>query len=164
LIVCPVRAASRASDSGSPLKPHARALDLPAFRIFTASGQAVTDTSLAGRVTVLNVWATWCSPCLRELPSLDRLQQRLGAKVRVLAVSQDKEGAAVASVYLDRLGIRHLDVLYDREAVLTGAFRARVLPLTVILDKEGKEHARFAGDLDWTDAPVVRFIEQLADR
>lgn len=160
----PVQATDGTSDAGSPLKPHVRALDPPAFKVLTASGQTVTDASLAGRVTVLNLWATWCSPCLRELPSLDRLQEKLGGKARVLAVSQDKEGAAVASAYLQRLGIRHMEVAYDREAALTGAFRARVLPLTVILNREGKEIARYAGDLDWTDGSVLRFIERLADR
>ena len=161
MIAAPAHAAP---DPGKSIKPHARPLDLPAFSLLADSGPAVTDASLAGRVTVLNIWATWCSPCLRELPSLDLLQQRLAGKVRVLAVSQDREGAAVAAPYLRRLGIRHLEALYDREATLTGAFRARVLPLTIILNKEGKELARFAGDLDWAAAPVVHLIEQFADR
>jgi len=164
MAVLPAQAANGASDPGSRIKPHASALDLPAFRVFTASGQAVSNSSLTGRITVLNIWATWCSPCLRELPSLDRLQEKLGGKVRVLAVSQDREGASVASPYLHRLGIRHLETLYDREATLTAAFRARVLPVTVILNQEGRELARVIGDLDWADASVVHFLGQLAGR
>ena len=150
------------SPAGS-LTPHATPLALPAFRIASGQGRVLASSDMAGRVTVLNIWATWCGPCLRELPALDRLQQDLGDNVRVLAVSQDEAGDKAVRPYLARLGASPLEVHYDTKAELASSFRARVLPVTVVIDKNGRERARYVGELDWSAAAPVRFIRQLAD-
>lgn len=148
---------------GAAIAPHIRPQVLPSFKVASRPGKVLASNDLRGRVTVLNIWATWCSPCLRELPTLDRLQQHLGDKVRVLAVSQDEAGEKVVGPYLTRLGASHVEVHYDTKGELASAFRARVLPVTVIIDKEGRERARYVGELDWSAAAAVRFVGQLAE-
>lgn len=148
---------------GGSLAAHVKPLALPAFKIVSPPDKVLSSSDLRGRVTVLNIWATWCGPCLRELASLDRLQQKLGDKVRVLAVSQDEAGERVVGPYISRMAASHLEVHYDTQGRLGSAFGTRVLPVTVIVDKEGRERARYVGELDWSAAAPTHFVSNLAE-
>lgn len=127
------------------------------------AGQDLTLDRFRGRIVVLNVWATWCPPCREEMPSLDALAGGMrGEGVEVVALSTDRGGAERVRAFYAEEGIEDLPVYVDapnrfaREAAILG------LPVTMILDREGREIARLTGDADWNAAPVRRMLRRLA--
>ena len=107
-----------------------------------------------GRAVLLNVWATWCPPCVKELPALDRLAAKLAPTVAVVALSTDDGGVAQVRPFLDKLGVRHLTPLYDRDARAFQDFNLRGLPTTLLIDTQGQIVARLEGVADW-DSPAI---------
>lgn len=136
--------------------------EAPALRFSTLNGEERTSASLRGQFVLLNIWATWCSPCLKELPSLDRLQAQLGSKkFSVVALAQDRAGSVAVEPFLERLGIRNLEVFTDNSATSGALIGAYVLPTTILLDPEGREVGRVVGSADWSDSHVVNVLRHL---
>ena len=107
---------------------------------------------------LLNLWATWCAPCVAELPTLDALAAQAGG-LRVIAVSQDMETAKVAG-FLKNRGISHLDPWLDEKADLSFRLGAATLPTTVLYDAQGREVWRFAGGNDWAGEEARKLLAE----
>lgn len=129
--------------------------------VFTVSdgSQSVDLAKLRGRVVVLNFWATWCAPCLEELPSLTAMQRQL-PQVQVLAVSTDED----AEAYTNFLQRHPLDLMKVREGAtkaneLYGTFR---YPETYVIDKTGVVRRKFIGPQTWTSPEIVDFLKKLS--
>jgi len=106
-----------------------------------------------GKVVVLNFWATWCDPCRQEMPSMQRLQDRLvGKPFAILAVDYG-EGPARIGEFLKKVPVR-FTVLLDRDTSAATAWKVRVLPTTLVLDPEQRIRYSVIGDLEW-DSPAV---------
>jgi cytochrome c biogenesis protein CcmG/thiol:disulfide interchange protein DsbE len=124
------------------------------------SGNQVTLSQLRGKIVVLNFWATWCAPCVEEVPSLVQLQQKMRTKgVIVLAVSVDEDGSA----YRDFLQKHNVDLLTIRDATqksnaLYGTFK---FPETYIIDRNGTMRRKFIGAVDWSEPEIVDFLSKL---
>jgi thiol-disulfide isomerase/thioredoxin len=102
---------------------------------------------------LLNLWATWCGPCVVEMPQLDALAGELQGKVRVITVSEDLRGAEVVVPFFAERQFQHLPQWMDPENNLAVAFGGgAVLPLTVLYDAEGREVWRVIGAYDWSTA------------
>lgn len=115
-----------------------------------------------GRVVLLNLWATWCAPCVKELPSLDRLQKELaGDDFVVLALSMDRQGADVVVPFLDRINVINLDVLTDSKALAMRKLKSASLPITILVDKEGRPTARLDGPAHWDGKEAKALIKAL---
>ena len=115
-----------------------------------------------GKVVLLNLWATWCPPCVRELPALDRLQARLGGEdFAVVAVSLDEGGTAQAAPFFERLGIEHLALYADPNASLKQFFPIDVLPANFILDRQGRVTHFLRSYVDWDGPDVDRLFDDL---
>jgi thiol-disulfide isomerase/thioredoxin len=114
------------------------------------------DRNLAewrGKVVLINLWATWCAPCKHEMPSLDRLQAKLGgADFAVLPISLDRTGPEKPRQFLTSNGLKNLDLYLDRGSTLMQTLRVPGLPLSVLVDRQGREIARLAGAAEW-DSP-----------
>lgn len=118
-----------------------------------------------GKTLVLNIWATWCAPCIKELPSLDRLAGKLDArKAFVMAVSQDKGGAAIAKPFLDKIGIKNLPSYADPSGALWRAMGIRGLPTTFIISEKGAIVGRVEGVLEWDSPEIIQFATSLGER
>lgn len=120
----------------------------------------VALSDLHGKIVVLNFWATWCPPCVDEMPSLVHLQQRLKDKgVTVLAVSVDVDEGAYRRFLkdhnIDLLTVRDPD---HKSSNLYGTFK---FPETYIIDRDGKMRRKFIGEVDWNQAEVVEFLSKL---
>jgi len=128
-------------------------------------GARVRLADFKGRVVVLNFWATWCAPCIREMPSLDRLQAALEDRgLAVLAVSIDRGGAKVIRPFAKRLGLEHLGLYHDDMGALFRAFGVTGLPTTFLIDPRGQIVGAYPGPAEW-DGPEARaLIEYYLDR
>lgn len=127
------------------------------------AGDKQSLAAFEGELLVINFWATWCPPCIKELPSLSRLQKLVGDKgVRVIAISEDFGGIDKPREFLAQRGLSNLTLLLDDDKG-TG-FRSlggRGLPSTLIVNSDNREVARLVGTAEWDDEAVVSFLEKL---
>ncbi len=123
-----------------------------------ASGKAVRIADFAGKPVLLNLWASWCAPCVKELPMLDSLGRK-GA-LQVLAVSQDSGPQPSVKAFLAKLGVNGLGAFHDPSMSLSGALNAQVLPTSVLYDAKGREVWRYTGDLDWTGEEATKLLAE----
>ena len=129
---------------------HEQPRPMPEISFQDATGNTVTMGDFAGRAVLLNVWATWCPPCVHELPTLDALQDGFGdAGLTVAAVSIDREGLPVIGPFYESHGIGALAPYADPEGTLMRGLQVVGLPTTILFDREGREVGRLAGDADW---------------
>jgi thiol-disulfide isomerase/thioredoxin len=130
----------------------------PATPFQDPSGKIVTIASFKGRPLLLNLWATWCVPCIREMPTLDTLAQQ-GGRLQVVAVSQDMKGAEKVRPFFNQHRFKALKPYLDPDLGLSLGFGAN-LPTTILYDAEGKEVWRYAGGLDWTSDTAKAMLAQ----
>ncbi len=122
-------------------------------------GGEITLARFGGKLVVLNFWATWCAPCRREMPSLDRLQGALGGgKLEVLALSIDRSGAERVDPFFKQLGIERLKRYLDPHNAVGRAMNVRILPTTVLIDAEGREIGRLEGPAEWDAPEILAFL------
>ncbi len=135
---------------------------LPAFQFFTPDNQARTLADYRGRGVVLNLWATWCGPCVAELPTLDALAAAVATDdIVVLPLSSDAGGAATVRAFYDGHDIGHLPVLLDPGGAITQAWQVPGIPVTVIFDRAGHPRARLVGGADWSTPAAVARVKAL---
>jgi thiol-disulfide isomerase/thioredoxin len=122
-------------------------------------GQPVNLDSFKGKVVVLNFWATWCPPCIAEMPALDKLQSELGGKdFTVIAISTDRDGIKKSAPFYRRAGIKNLALYNDKRGSLLDAFGAKNLPITLVLDREGRVVGRIEGAANWDSTEAKALI------
>ena len=123
-------------------------------------GKAVDLRDFAGQVVLLNFWASWCAPCLREMPSLDALQKDLGSKdFRVVAVSVDRGGAKVAGAWLEKHGLKNLPPYTDAKSMLFRALGGRGMPTTWLIGRDGRVLGYLEGAAEWESPEAKTFLE-----
>lgn len=142
---------------------HAAPRHLPLFYFASAGGVHMTLRQFRGRIVLLNVWATWCPACRRELPMLDRLQKKLGGKdFEVVALSIDRDGVETIAPFFSELGIKDLRSYFDRRGTVLGEYGITGIPTTLIIDRDGREIGRLSGPADWTSPPLFELVRRIA--
>jgi thiol-disulfide isomerase/thioredoxin len=133
---------------------------LPEIKFQDADGRERTLADWRGKIVLLNLWATWCLPCRKEMPALDRLQATLGSdQFQVVAISVDRTGLAGAKKFLEETKTANLAVYADPTARLASSLRAAGLPATLLIDKEGRELGRLLGPAEWDGEAARRLIQ-----
>ena len=129
----------------------------PAIAFSDPAGKPTSIKAFAGKPVLLNLWATWCGPCVAELPTLDKA----AAGITVVAVSQDigADGAAKAAAFLRAHGVTHLPPYADPETRLSVAYAAS-LPTSVLYDSTGHEVWRMTGGMDWTSETAKQLLAE----
>lgn len=128
---------------------------MPGFRFEDGNGRSLTLADFAGKVVLLNIWATWCIPCREEMPTLDRLQAELGGpEFEVVALPIDRGGLEAVQEFFSEIGIERLAVYLDRSGKAANVLGAVGLPTTLLIDREGRELGRLVGPAEW-DAPEM---------
>jgi len=150
---------SVAAFANTELKPW-KGGDTPPLAAPTLDGRQVDLRDLKGRVVLVNFWATWCDPCREEMPSFQRLRDKLkGRAFEVITVNYG-EGPAKIQPFLDRWRI-DLPVLLDRDKEAAAAWHAGGLPMTFIVDAEGRVRYSAFGECDWSTGEPLRAVEAL---
>ncbi len=138
-----------------PFQRAPRPVPAPEATFQTADGQRLALADFRGKVAVVNFWATWCAPCVEEMPALDRLHASLSPeRIEVVAISVDRGGARQVAPFFAAHGLRHLPVYLDPTGASMRAFAVRGLPTTVVVDADGYERGRLEGAAAW-DSPAA---------
>jgi thiol-disulfide isomerase/thioredoxin len=140
---------------------------LPEAIVEGANGVKLSLAKLKGGPVLVNLWATWCAPCVKEMPTLDRLAAEPGSP-RILAISEDLKGAEVVNPFLAQHQFLHLQTWLDPEASLSftmgGAAGSATLPTTVLYNAAGKEVWRMVGGYDWSSDEAKTLVAEASEK
>jgi thiol-disulfide isomerase/thioredoxin len=165
-LVAPGVGSAAENETGAPdrvqlgeFAPASSPVPAPAVSFNDSAGNTVSLSDFRGKLVVINLWATWCEPCLREMPSLARLQSRLGDRIIVVAVSEDRGGSKAVEPFIDKLGLKSVKIYIDPKNAVGHAFEVRGLPTSILVDREGKVLGRVEGAADWDSAKIMGILE-----
>jgi thiol-disulfide isomerase/thioredoxin len=155
-----VSAAESAASGQPPFIPLDRPRPLPPLSFVNGAGEAMTLADFHGRIVLLNVWATWCVPCRKEMPALDRLQATLaGADFAVVPLSIDHRGRDAVARFYRELGLSSLGIYIDQSGDAAYAINAFGMPTSLLIDREGRELGRVIGAAPWDGAEMMSRIK-----
>lgn len=156
----PAQPAAEAETAAGKIDRSQAGTPLPAMSFKDPAGRTL-DLGVQDGPVLLNLWATWCAPCVKEMPQLDALAATLEGEVRVVTVSQDVRGAEKVTPFFAKGGYTKLEPWLDPETQLAAQFTPEgVLPLTILFDARGKEVLRVAGGYDWGSPEAAKLIRE----
>ena len=168
LLVAPALGAADEGEADMPDRtklgefvPSSQPFPAPAVSLTDSAGHSFDLADLRGKLVLVNLWATWCDPCLREMPSLERLQSRFGERIAVLAVSEDRGGNKTVEPFIAKLGLKSVKIYIDPKSEVGHAFGVRGLPTSFLIDREGKVLGRVEGAAEWDSPKILGVLEPL---
>lgn len=172
LILGPLQDALASHEASEPsdgtvrsFKPVSPPRPMPSIPFQDSEGQRITINDFSGKVVLINLWATWCPPCIRELPALDRLQAKFSkTDFVILPIATDREGLALARPFYQRLGIENLGLYTDPEHALDAFFPMDVFPANFIINRRGELIAFLRSYVDWDAPEAETMVKELLRR
>jgi thiol-disulfide isomerase/thioredoxin len=144
---------------------HDAAKPVAAINFVDDQGRPRSLADFKGKVVLLNIWATWCGPCRKEMPALDRLQAALGGRdIEVVALSIDRGGLDVVRKFSAEVGIRNLTMYLDSSGQAVRQLGAVGLPTTLLIDRDGREIGRLMGPAEWDTTEMLEFVRCVVSR
>lgn len=144
---------------------HDAPVAMPELQFADGEGKPRSLADFRGKVVLLNVWATWCLPCRKEMPTLDRLQAALGGdRFEVVALSIDRGGVDAVKKFYAEIGIQHLAIHVDMSNQVGFALATAGLPTTLLIDAEGRELGRLIGPAEWDAPEMVVFLKSIVEK
>ena len=138
---------------------HEKAKDLPNLELINKKGNRIIFNDFSSKITLLNFWATWCAPCKKELPKLDILDQKISQEhLNIILINIENIKYKKIQNFFDELKVKNLESYFDIKLKLTKELKLRGIPITLIINSQGKETGRIIGDLDFTDPRFVTWI------
>lgn len=138
---------------------------VPSLPLLSKDNSSVTLENLRGKFLLVNFWATWCAPCVKELPSLNRLNKKLTNKgFDVVLISQDLGGFSQIEKYLKKLNIKMKYTFIDEKLNFSRAAKVTAIPTTILISPEGKEIGRLVGAIEWDSIDVIKMLERYKEK
>ena len=132
----------------------------PDFSITADNGRTITRSEFGGKLLVLNFWASWCPPCIEELPSLDQFQRELASQgVVVLGISRDKDPKAYKQ-FIEKYNVSFLTAL-DPDNKISAEYGTFKIPETYLINRDGKVVGKIISSTNWTDERMVSYVKSL---
>jgi thiol-disulfide isomerase/thioredoxin len=156
----PQASPSAAAKEGGTLDRTKKGSPLPDFTMSDPSGQQLKLPSLKGKPVLINLWATWCAPCIAELPTLQAIAGRADLDLRVVTISQDMGDPAKVQTFLDQRGFAQLPAWLDTKGDLAFHYGVQTLPATIYYDAAGREVWRYTGGKDWSGAEAAKLLAE----
>ncbi|OKH87805.1 TlpA disulfide reductase family protein [Thalassospira sp. TSL5-1] len=152
-------------DELSKLDSQTHAGPLPDKTAFSDENGNIHDLKdFRGTVLLVNLWATWCAPCVKEMPDLNELADKMANKpFRVLAISQDRGGAKDVQTFYKENDIHNLSTALDPKGVMARSFKVRGLPTSILIGRDGNIIGYIEGIAPWTDPAVVDYFTRLTE-
>ena len=123
------------------------------------SGNKTNLNEYRGKLVILNFWATWCAPCKKEMPSLDKLYQNTNFKnLQIFPINVDKPNYTKSKKFFTDLKIKKLDMFFDKDLNLVNEFKLRGVPTTILINKKGEEFARIIGEINFQDRKFIKWL------
>ena len=139
---------------------HPEPKPLPDIAFADGEGKPLKLSDFKGRVILINLWATWCAPCRKEMPDLARLQQELGSdQFEVVAISVDRKGAEASSAFLKETGADALKLYVEPTTKVVSELQSAGLPATILVDREGREMGRLLGPALWASPEAFALVK-----
>ena len=133
----------------------------PDFTLRGLDGKMVSLSDYRGKVILVNIWATWCPPCVAEMPYMEKLYQQLkGDAFEILAVSLDEQGISVVAPFMKKYNL-NFPALIDTHGITGSAYKTTGVPESFIINKQGILEKIIVGPLDWSAPEVLGFLQQL---
>ena len=156
-------AAAAASPRSAPSFRRQTPQPAPEIAFSDGAGKTFDLSDFAGKTVLVNLWATWCGPCLREMPSLERLQQHFGDRLAVLAISEDRGGSKAVDPFIAKLGLKSVKTFLDPKSAVGRAFKVEGLPTSFLIDGQGRVLGRVDGEAAWDSPRMLAVIEPFLD-
>ncbi len=160
--IAPVRdAASASSRAGFAFNIYPQPRALPNVRFSDVEGRAMTLRDFRSKIILLNVWATWCPPCRKEMPTLDRLQSKIGGpdfEVVALSIDQGPQSLYLVQEFYRQSGVESLGIYMDPSGDASRDLAVAGLPTTLLIDREGREIGRKIGPAEWDSPEIIALI------
>jgi len=121
--------------------------------------QDIDLTNKKGNIMIINFWASWCLPCKREMPSLEKFSQKY-PEIKIYAINMEKPNKLRAGDFFKSIGITSLDIYFDPDFKLVKTFKMRGLPTSILINKKGKEFGRVVGEIDFNNKDFIETIEK----
>ena len=136
----------------------------PTVTFKNPDGGDFTLAKFKGGPVLVNLWASWCAPCVKELPTLQKLEEShaIDGQLGVIAVSQDMAPKGSVDAFLASKQISRFAAFHDPDLALSSALGVQIMPTTILYDKAGKEVWRYTGDLDWTEAEAAKLLAEVS--
>ena len=156
------QASAGEAESAKGLDRSHKGEDAPVVKFKDPDGGEFNLAAFKGKPVLVNLWASWCAPCIKELPTLEKLEQSHSAEgqLGVIAVSQDRAPKASVDAFLAGKNIGRFAAFHDPEMALSGALSVQIMPTTILYDAGGREVWRYVGDLDWTGAEAASLLAE----
>lgn len=133
--------------------------EAPAIPFEGPNGGPATLAAFRGKPLIVNLWATWCAPCVHEMPTLDALAEREKDRLQLIVVSMDMGGRRDVDPFFAKAKFKALQPYVDKQNVLLEALRTETLPTTIFYDAKGREQWRVTGAMDWTSERARTLID-----
>jgi thiol-disulfide isomerase/thioredoxin len=140
---------------------HPEPKPLPDIAFADGDGKPLKLSDWKGRVVLINLWATWCAPCRKEMPDLAKLQQELGSgQFEVVAISVDRKGAEASSAFLKETGADALKLYVEPTTRIVSELQSAGLPATILVDRQGRELGRLLGPAHWAAPEAIALVKE----
>jgi thiol-disulfide isomerase/thioredoxin len=156
----PPSAATTAPQSGGQFIALDAPRPAPDLSFTARSGEAKKLADFRGRLVLVNLWATWCVPCVEEMPALDRLQGKLGSDLTIIAISEDRRGAEIVDPFLAKTGIKNLAIYLDPKSTALNEFAVQGLPTSFLIDRDGMIRGKLEGAAKWDEPAMVAILQR----